>query len=103
MRIRVMMPPVSTERRRLALACAGVAVVAIAARAPGAITYPLWQDEVASARILAEPSLVDAVRRVAETESTPPAWYVLGWLLHRAGVGIVDARWFSVVCGAAAA
>ncbi|HEY7197527.1 MAG TPA: glycosyltransferase family 39 protein [Gaiellaceae bacterium] len=91
------------DRRRLLLAAALVAVAAIAARAPGEIGYPLWQDEVASARIVSEPSLADAVSRVADTESTPPAWYVAGWVLDRAGAPTEDVRWLSVLCGAAAA
>lgn len=36
---------------------------------------------------------------VARTESTPPLWYVLGWLTHRAGVGIVDVRLLSALFG----
>ena len=98
-----MMPPVENDGRRLALICVLVAAVALAARAPGAVTYPLWQDEVASARILVEPSLSDAVGRVGDTESTPPAWYTAGWLLHRAGVPVESVRWLSVLCGAGAA
>ena len=98
-----MMPLVDGERRHLLLAATLIAAAAIAARAPGAIVYPLWQDEVASARILVESTPWDAVGRVAETESTPPAWYVVGWLLHWIGVPVEAVRWFSVLCGAAAA
>jgi MFS family permease len=103
MRIRGMMPPVETGRRHLVVAVGFVAAAAIAARAPGAVTYPLWQDEVASARIIVEQTPWDAVGRVAETESTPPAWYVAGWLLHWLGVPVEAVRWLSVLCGAAAA
>jgi MFS family permease len=98
-----MMPPVATGRRHLLLAALLVAAAAIVARAPGAVTYPLWQDEVASARILVEPTPWDAVARVADTESTPPVWYLAGWLLHWVGVPVEAVRWFSVFCGAAAA
>jgi hypothetical protein len=98
-----MMPPVRTEWRHLVVAILLVAAAAIAARGPGAATYPLWQDEVASARILIEPSPWEAVDRVAETESTPPAWYLVGWLLHWASVPVEAVRWLSVACGAAAA
>jgi hypothetical protein len=97
------MPLVETERRHLVLAAVLVAAAAIAARAPGAIVYPLWQDEVASARILIEPAPWDAVAQAAETESTPPTWYVAGWIFHWAGVPVEAVRWLSVLCGAAAA
>ncbi len=98
-----MMPPVGTERRTLLLAAVVVAAVAIAVRGPGAVAYDLWQDEVASARILIEPTPWDAVGRVADTESTPPTWYLAGWLLHWIGVPVEGVRWLSVLCGAAAA
>ena len=98
-----MMPLVGTERRHLVLAATLVAAAAIAARAPGAVAYDLWQDEVASARILVEPTPWDAVGRVADTESTPPAWYLAGWLLHWIGVPVEAVRWLSVLCGAGAA
>jgi hypothetical protein len=103
MHIREIMPLVQTERRHLLLAAALVAAAAIAARAPGAIVYPLWQDEVASARILIEPAPWDAVGRVAETESTPPTWYLVGWFFHWVGVPVEAVRWLSVLFGAAAA
>lgn len=98
-----MMTLVRTERRHLLLAALLLAAGAIAARAPGAIAYPLWQDEVASARILVEPTPWDAVARVADTESTPPAWYLAGWLLHWIGIPVEAVRWLSVLAGGAAA
>lgn len=98
-----MMTLVQTERRHLLLAALLLAAAAVAARAPGAIVYPLWQDEVASARILVEPTPWDAVARVADTESTPPAWYLAGWLLHWTGVPVEAVRWLSVLAGGAAA
>jgi hypothetical protein len=78
-------------------------LVAVAARLPGAVGYPLWQDEVASARILIEPTPWAAVGRVVDTESTPPLWYVLGWLVHHAGVPVTGVRAVSVLCGGALA
>lgn len=98
-----MMTLVRTKRRHLLLAALLLVGGAIAARAPGAIVYPLWQDEVASARILVEPTPWDAVARVADTESTPPGWYFAGWLLHRAGIPVEAVRWLSVLAGGAAA
>jgi hypothetical protein len=78
---------------------AGVALLAVAVRLPGAFTQSFWQDEVASARIINEPTLRGLFAHVARTESTPPLWYVLGWLAHRAGAPIQDVRLLSVVAG----
>lgn len=82
--------------RRLTIA---VALVAVAARLPAIHTRALWEDETASARILMEGSLPHVLRHVARTESTPPLWYVLGWLVRIAGVPIVDVRLLSVLAG----
>ena len=43
------------------------------------------------------------LHRVVRTESTPPLWYSLGWLLHAAGASILDVRLVSVAAGAATA
>jgi hypothetical protein len=77
-----------------------VALVAIAVRVPGVYTQAFWQDEVASARILNEPTFARMLAHVARTESTPPLWYALGWLLHRAGTPLQDVRLLSVAAGA---
>src|SRR2546427_2353563 len=37
--------------------------------------------------------------RVTQTESTPPLWYTLGWLVHRAGGPLRDVRLLSVAAG----
>jgi 4-amino-4-deoxy-L-arabinose transferase-like glycosyltransferase len=89
-----------TTPRRLALPTA-VALVAVAVRLPGVYTQSFWQDEVASARILSQPTLGAVLARVARTESTPPLWYVLGWLTRELGVGMRDVRLLSVLAGAA--
>jgi len=83
-----------------AVAVAGVGLAAAAVRLPGTFSQALSQDEVASARIVREPGLLSMLARVARTESTPPLWYVLGWLLHRTGASIVDVRLLSVLAGA---
>jgi hypothetical protein len=49
-----------------------VAGAAVVVRLPGAFAHALWQDEVASARILQQPTLGAALARVTRTESTPP-------------------------------
>ena len=82
------------------VAVAGVAAVAAAVRLPGTFSQALSQDEVASARILREPGVLSMLSRVARTESTPPLWYSLGWVLHRVGASIVDVRLLSVLAGA---
>lgn len=77
----------------------GVALVAVAARLPAVYTRALWEDEVASARILSEGTLPHVLRHVARTESTPPLWYTLGWLTHMAGLPVRDVRLLSVLAG----
>jgi hypothetical protein len=83
--------------RRVMLA---VALVATAVRLPGVYTQAFWQDEVASARILDEPTFPRMLAHVARTESTPPLWYALVWLLRRAGTPMQDIRLLSVAAGA---
>ena len=96
--MRVRLPAVS---RPIAFAALAVALLAIAARAPGALTYPLWQDEVATARIMEEPTFSRMLDHVRETESTPPAWYSLAWSAHKAGLSVEAVRWLSVLFGGA--
>jgi hypothetical protein len=60
---------------------------------------PFWQDEVASARILREPTLLGMLGHVARTESTPPLWYFLAWSLHASGLALRDVRLLSVAAG----
>jgi hypothetical protein len=83
--------------RRVMLA---VALVAAAVRLPGVYTQAFWQDEVASARIINEPTFPGMLAHVARTESTPPLWYTLGWLLRRVATPMQDIRLLSVVAGA---
>ncbi|HYM63360.1 MAG TPA: hypothetical protein VES61_01640 [Gaiellaceae bacterium] len=89
--------------RPIAFAALAVALLAIVARAPGAIAYPLWQDEVATARIMEEPTFGRMLDHVRETESTPPAWYSLAWSAHQAGLSVEAVRWLSVLFGGALA
>jgi hypothetical protein len=86
------------------LLCAwGVAALAAAISIPGALGYSLWQDEVVSARIIDEPNPVAVARHVAGTESTPPVWYELGWVVHQLGVPVEGVRLLSVLAAAALA
>jgi hypothetical protein len=98
--VRVRLPAVPRPFAFVALA---VALVAVGARAPGAVSYPLWQDEVATARIMEEPTFRRMLDHVRETESTPPAWYSLAWSAHRAGLPVEAVRWLSVFFGGALA
>lgn len=82
---------------------AGVAAVGLLAGAVclrGALRFAFWQDEVASARAVAEPGPVAMLGHVARTESTPPLWYALAWLAHRCGLALVDVRLLSVAAAA---
>src|SRR5947207_1930261 len=49
-----------------------VAVVAVAARLPGLFTQSLSQDEVASARIIRQPTFTGLRVHLPDSESTPP-------------------------------
>jgi hypothetical protein len=73
-----------------------VAAIAAALASRHALHDPFWQDEVASARILQQPSIGAVLHRVVQTESTPPLWYLLAWATHHAGLSIVDVRFVSV-------
>jgi hypothetical protein len=79
---------------------AGLALLAAAVRLPGVWHNALSQDEVASARILQEPTFLGAVHRIVRTESTPPLWYALGWVVRHLGAPLVDVRLLSVAFGA---
>jgi len=78
---------------------AATVAVAVAARLPQVFTVPFWEDEVASARILREPTLGTVIDRIGLTESTPPLWYALAWLVHLAGVPFREERLLSVAFG----
>jgi hypothetical protein len=76
-----------------------VALGAAGARLPGVYTQAFWEDEVASARIIAEPTFGHMLSRAALTESTPPLWYTLGWVAHELGAPMRDIRLLSVAAG----
>ena len=89
--------------RSAVIATVGIGVLAATARVPHVWSDSLWQDEVASARILREPTFLAMLHRVVHTESTPPLWYAAGWSLHAAGASILDVRLASVIAGGATA
>jgi Dolichyl-phosphate-mannose-protein mannosyltransferase len=88
-----------STRRLEVFASGGVALLAVLVRLPNVYSQPFWQDEVASARILRAPNIAAMLARVAHTESTPPFWYCLAWVLHAVGVPIQDVRLLSVASG----
>ena len=49
---------------------------------------------------MVEPTLADALDRVAESESTPPLWYALAWAVEQSGLPVEAARGIGVVAGA---
>ena len=84
------------------MTAAAVGVAAALLRLPR-LGDPFWQDEVASARILREPTVGGMLSHVVRTESTPPLWYALAWLTHQLGSSLQDVRGLSVAFGAALA
>lgn len=59
-----------------------VTIIAAALRLPFLGHQSLWLDEVFTRDILREPSLSSLWNRIKATESTPPLYYVIGWLVH---------------------
>jgi hypothetical protein len=87
-------------RRWTWLMAAAAACLAFGVRLNGALHYAFWQDEVTSARIMLERTPVGVVHHVAQSESTPPFFYWIGWLVHRVGVPVQDVRIVSALAGA---
>jgi uncharacterized membrane protein len=82
------------------LTAGAAACLAFGVRLDGALHYAFWQDEVTSARIMLEHTPVGVLHHVARTESTPPLFYVVGWLVHRVDVPVQDVRIVSALAGA---
>ena len=91
-----------TALGRLALPLA-VAALAVGVATPGAVSHALYGDEVASARIVTEPTPRDVLRHVRKTESTPPAWYLVAWGARKAtDVDVASLRLLPVLFATAA-
>jgi hypothetical protein len=76
---------VSVSRRSAVVWLAvGAAACSVALTLPTAVNQALWQDEVASARIVTLPSVHAVVHRVRGRESSPPLWYALAWTVRTA-------------------
>lgn len=78
-------------------------MLSVAASLPDARRYVLWADELASAKVIVEPSISGALGRIARRESTPPFWYLLAWVIHHAGISPHGLRLLSVLFAAALA
>ena len=77
-----------------------IALVAFLVRIGGALHFAFWQDEVGSARAIIESTPLGVARHVARSESQPPGFFVLGWVVHRLGFAPAEVRVASVVAGA---
>ncbi len=64
--------------RRIAIVIL-LAACTLAARAPGALHDPLWQDEVGTVRVISQPSPRSALRQLVRQESTPPVFFLTEW------------------------
>lgn len=74
--------------------------MSVAASLPDALRYTYWADEYASIRVMLEPNISEALGRIVRRESTPPAWYLLAWAVHHAGVTVHGVRVLSVIFAA---
>ena len=81
------------------LTAGAAAGLAFGVRLDGALHYAFWQDEVTSARIILERTPLGVLHHVARTESTPPLFYVLGWLVRSLSVPAQDVRVVSALAG----
>ena len=77
-----------------------VAGISLGITVPRAFGYPLWQDEVGTARAVVARSFSQLVATVTARENHPPGYYALVWFVHRSGVPVVDLRVLSVAAAA---
>jgi hypothetical protein len=93
----------TTPAPRVAWLAAGVGLIAASVQISRSLTLPLWQDEVATARIVVAPTWIRALHGVVDEEATPPLYYAIVWFLHRVGLGVMDLRLVSVMGASLAA
>jgi hypothetical protein len=60
----------------------------LGARLPAAVHDSLWQDEIATERVISQPDPQDALRQVARRESTPPAFFLTAWAVDHAATAL---------------
>jgi 4-amino-4-deoxy-L-arabinose transferase-like glycosyltransferase len=70
------------NRRTVWLLLGLATIVAAGLRLPFLGHQSLWLDEIFTRQILREPTLSGLWHHIEATESTPPLYYLLGWLLH---------------------
>lgn len=70
------------ERRLIWLALLGLTVIAAALRVPFLSHQSLWFDETYTRSVVAETSLSGLWHHIEATESTPPLYYLLTWLIQ---------------------
>jgi hypothetical protein len=58
----------------------------------GILGNPLWSDETASARVIANDEIGDVLDHVRNRESTPPVWYVAAWSLAQTDRAVTGGR-----------
>jgi 4-amino-4-deoxy-L-arabinose transferase-like glycosyltransferase len=76
---------VAPGRPAVLVMLAGITVLAAVLRLPFVGHQSLWLDEIYTREIVREASLAGVWRHVEATESTPPLYYVLGWVTHARG------------------
>lgn len=96
------MTVLQADRRRSQLAVvAALTVFAALLRFPTLDRQSFWSDEAMTA-LLARMSFTDMLRTIADTESTPPLYYVLAWVWTKAfGYGEIGLRSLSALAGTA--
>ena len=100
---RVRVNAAAAGRRLTLVVAAGASVVSVAASLPDARRYVFWADEFASAKVILKPTIGGVLGQIARRESTPPAWYLLAWVVHHTGVTPHGLRMLSVIFAAALA
>jgi hypothetical protein len=95
-RVRARLSTLSARQQTAIVAIASAGLSAVV-NIPRAFSYPFWQDEVGSARVIATSGPLAMARAVVRTENHPPGFYSLGWALHRLGAPVVWNRAISVL------
>jgi 4-amino-4-deoxy-L-arabinose transferase-like glycosyltransferase len=72
----------AAERRTVWLILAAATIIAAGLRLPFLDHQSLWLDEIFTREIIRESSLSGLWNHVKATESTPPLYYFIGWLVH---------------------
>jgi hypothetical protein len=80
-----------------ALVALALVACTVGARAP-LLDYPFWQDEIATARVVQQPTLRAVEAQIVLREATPPAFYVTAWAAERLfGPERVPGKWLRLI------